>query len=105
MMVVTTSPPLRVPGTAVFMTAQPQGTPPALAHNLRHNKVLHEHVIVLTVTTAQTPTVPPISVSRRTRWGTAFSMCVRSTGSWRTRTFPTLFGVRPRAASRSTWTM
>jgi KUP system potassium uptake protein len=58
MMVISTAPPIRVPGTAVFMTAQPQGTPPALAHNLRHNKVLHEHVIVLTVTTAQTPLVP-----------------------------------------------
>ena len=33
--------PIRVPGTAVFMTAQPRGTPPALVHNLRHNKVLH----------------------------------------------------------------
>ena len=31
-------------GTAVFMTAQPRGTPPALAHNLRYNKILHEHV-------------------------------------------------------------
>jgi KUP system potassium uptake protein len=49
--------PVRVPGTAVFMTAQPTGTPPALAHNLRHNKVLHEHVVVLTVTTAQQPHV------------------------------------------------
>jgi KUP system potassium uptake protein len=49
--------PVRVPGTAVFMTAQPIGTPPALAHNLRHNKVLHEHVVVLTVTTAQQPHV------------------------------------------------
>jgi KUP system potassium uptake protein len=50
--------PVRVPGTAVFMTAQPTGTPPALAHNLRYNKVLHEHVIVLTVTTGQVPHVP-----------------------------------------------
>ncbi len=49
--------PVRVPGTAVFMTAQPTGTPPALAHNLRHNKVLHEHVVVLTVLTAQQPHV------------------------------------------------
>src|SRR5262245_24292981 len=49
--------PVRVPGTAVFMTAQPTGTPPALAHNLRYNKILHEHVVVLTVTTAQTPHV------------------------------------------------
>ena len=52
--------PQRVPGTAVFMTAQPHGTPPALAHNVRHNKVLHEHVIVLQVTTAQTPHVAPV---------------------------------------------
>jgi KUP system potassium uptake protein len=56
---VASAPPVRVPGTAVFMTAQPTGTPPALAHNVRHNKVLHKYVIVLTVTTAQVPHVPP----------------------------------------------
>ena len=58
---------VRVPGTAVFMTAQPTGTPPALAHNVRYNKVLHEHVIVLTVSTAQLPHVPPderVSIER-----------------------------------------
>jgi KUP system potassium uptake protein len=49
--------PVRVPGTAVFMTAQPRGTPPALMHNLRHNKVLHQRVIILTVTTTRTPHV------------------------------------------------
>jgi KUP system potassium uptake protein len=49
--------PARVPGTAVFMTAQPTGTPPALAHNMRYNKVLHQRAIVLTVTTAQQPHV------------------------------------------------
>jgi KUP system potassium uptake protein len=55
---VRSGPPLRVPGTAVFLTAQPRGTtPPALFHNLRYNKVLHEHVIVLTVTTAPVPYV------------------------------------------------
>jgi KUP system potassium uptake protein len=58
MAVVVASPPLRVPGTAVFMTAQPRGTPSALAHNLRHNKVMHEHVVILTVTTAPVPQVP-----------------------------------------------
>ena len=52
-------PPARVPGTAVFMTAQPKGTPPALAHNLRYNKVLHEHVVTLMVTTQPVPHVPP----------------------------------------------
>jgi KUP system potassium uptake protein len=51
--------PTRVTGTAVFMTAQPQGTPPALAHNLRYNKILHEHVIILTVRTTRTPHVEP----------------------------------------------
>ena len=51
--------PTRVPGTAVFMTAQPRGTPPALAHNLRYNKVLHQHVVTLMVTTQPVPHVPP----------------------------------------------
>ena len=50
--------PARVPGTAVFMTAQPRGTPAALAHNLRYNKVLHEHVITLMVNTQPVPHVP-----------------------------------------------
>jgi KUP system potassium uptake protein len=57
--VIVASPPVRVPGTAVFMTAQPRGTPPALAHNLRHNKVMHEHVVILTVSTAPVPHVAP----------------------------------------------
>jgi KUP system potassium uptake protein len=39
------------------MTAQPRGTPPALAHNLRYNKVLHQHVIMLMVTTRPVPHV------------------------------------------------
>src|SRR5688572_23826364 len=50
--------PARVPGTAVFMTAQGKGTPPALAHNLRYNKVLHQHVVTLVVTTQPVPHVP-----------------------------------------------
>jgi KUP system potassium uptake protein len=52
------TPPHRVRGSAVFLTAQPRGTtPPALYHNLRYNKVLHEHVVVLTVTTVPVPYV------------------------------------------------
>ena len=57
MKAITEMPPLRVPGTAVFMTAAPRGTPPALAHNLRYNKILHEYVIILTVRTSPTPHV------------------------------------------------
>ncbi len=51
--------PARVSGTAVFMTAQPRGTPPALAHNVRYNKVLHEQVVTLMITTQPVPHVPP----------------------------------------------
>ncbi|MES2989325.1 MAG: potassium transporter Kup [Pseudomonadota bacterium] len=45
----------RVPGTAVFMTSTPDGVPHALLHNLKHNKVLHERVILLTVKIADEP--------------------------------------------------
>lgn len=52
------NPPARVPGTAVFMTAQAKGAPPALTHNLRHNKVLHTQVLTLSVATQPIPHVP-----------------------------------------------
>ena len=48
----------RVPGTAVFMTSTPDGVPHALLHNLKHNKVLHERVILLTVKIADVPFWP-----------------------------------------------
>jgi KUP system potassium uptake protein len=51
------NPPYRVPGTAVFMTSNLYGTPPTLLHNLEHNKVLHERVILLTVVTTSAPHV------------------------------------------------
>ena len=50
-------PPIRVPGTAVFMYGSADGTPPALIHNLAHNKVLHEKIVFLTVTTEDVPHV------------------------------------------------
>ena len=53
-------PPLRVPGTAVFLTASAEGVPHAMLHNLIHNKVLHERVILLTVITEDVPHVPEI---------------------------------------------
>ena len=57
MKTVAESRPARVGGTAVFMTAQPRGTPPALAHNLKYNKVLHEHVVTLMIATEPRPHV------------------------------------------------
>ncbi len=47
----------RVPGTAVFMSGNSKGTPLALLHNLKHNKVLHQQVAVLTVITEELPYV------------------------------------------------
>ena len=52
-------PPVRVPGTAVFMYGSPDGTPPALVLNLTHNKVLHEKIVFLTVITQDVPHVGP----------------------------------------------
>ena len=49
-------PPLRVPGTAVFLTANLDAVPHALLHNLKHNKVLHERNVLLTVEVLETPT-------------------------------------------------
>ncbi|HBL25970.1 MAG TPA: potassium transporter Kup, partial [Acidobacteria bacterium] len=50
--------PTRVPGTAVFLTTNLQGTPTTLLHNLKHNKVLHEQVVLMTVVTEEVPRVP-----------------------------------------------
>jgi KUP system potassium uptake protein len=51
------NPPLRVPGSAVFMVKRIPGTPPQLLHHLAHNQVLHEQVILLTVVTKEVPRV------------------------------------------------
>ncbi len=52
------NPPQRVPGTAIFMAGNPNGTPVALLHNLKHNKVLHQRNILLTIVTDEVAHVP-----------------------------------------------
>jgi len=49
--------PHRVPGTAVFMTSNPEGTPPVLLHHFKHLKVLHEQVLLLSISTQHVPEV------------------------------------------------
>jgi KUP system potassium uptake protein len=51
-------PPIRVPGTAIFLSGNTEGTPLALLHNLKHNRVLHKRVVILTVVTQEVPHVP-----------------------------------------------
>ncbi len=55
---IATSHPVRVPGMAVFMTRNTSGVPPVLLHHLKHNKVLHEQVVLLSVLTEDIPVVP-----------------------------------------------
>jgi KUP system potassium uptake protein len=55
---VASSKPLRVPGTAVFMSGYPDGLPPALGHHFKHSKVLHERIVLLTIITEHVPVVP-----------------------------------------------
>lgn len=55
---IASEPPVRVPGTAVFMTGRIEGVPAILIHHLKHNQALHEQVILLTVTIEDVPRVP-----------------------------------------------
>jgi KUP system potassium uptake protein len=50
--------PVRVPGTAIFLTSESKDAPLVLLHHLKHNKVLHENVILLSILVAQVPEVP-----------------------------------------------
>jgi KUP system potassium uptake protein len=77
---VKTHQPLRVPGTAVFMYGHPTGTPPALRLHLKHNKVLHERVVVLTVVTEERAHVPPRERIAFTPLGEAFYRVVAHYG-------------------------
>jgi KUP system potassium uptake protein len=56
--------PQTVPGIALFMTSDPEGAPPALVHNLRHNRILHKDIVLVTI---QTKDVPNISPDERVR--------------------------------------
>ena len=62
----------RVPGTAVFMTSSASGVPHALLHNLKHNKVLHERVILLTVRIQDVPYVAEAKRSETHDYGQGF---------------------------------
>src|SRR5580704_1715902 len=66
-------PPHIVKGTAVFLTSDPSFVPTALLHNLKHNKVLHEHNVILTIETAQTPRVGPAERVRMEKISDKFS--------------------------------
>jgi len=63
---------LRVPGTAIFMASSTAGVPSALLHNIKHNKVLHERVVILTIDIADVPYVDPEKRCEFTDMGDGF---------------------------------
>jgi KUP system potassium uptake protein len=62
-------PPIRVPGTAVYMCGTAERMPPTLMHNLKHNKVLHKRAVLLTVVTEDVPRVAPSKRAEVTDYG------------------------------------
>jgi len=69
-------PPVRVPGTAVFLTSDPTSAPTALLHSLKHYKVLHENNVILTIETADAPRVDPAERVRIEPVGKTFQRVV-----------------------------
>ena len=81
-------PPQIVPGTAVFFTSDPEFAPTALLHSLKHYKVLHEKNVILTIETADTPTVDPAERVRIEPVGETFSRVVLRFGFMETPNVP-----------------
>ncbi len=70
----------RVPGTAVFLAIRPHGVPRPLLHNLKHNKVLHEHILVLTIQFEETPRVEPSDRVTLQNYGAGFQRLIARYG-------------------------
>ena len=73
-------PPLRVRGTAIFMTSSPDGVPVVLLHHLKHNKMLHETVVLLSVQTRGIPEVPADNTLAMEKLGQGFYRVVANYG-------------------------
>ena len=86
-------PPQIVPGTAVFLTSDPQSAPTALLHSLKHYKVLHEKNVILTVETANTPRVPLSERVRIEPIGKTFSRVRLRFGFMETPNVPKALGI------------
>jgi KUP system potassium uptake protein len=90
---IATHPPARVPGTAVFMTGNPSAVPLALLHNLKHNKILHEHVVLLAVATEDVPRVPRAERVEITSLGNGFHRIIMHYGFMEDPNIPRALGI------------
>jgi len=99
--------PLRVPGTAVVLSSMLEITPPVLLHHFKHNRVLHERVVILTAITEGIPEVPPSQRVELTDLGQGFFKVVAHYGFMQTPNVPEILraltphglDIRPSAAS------
>jgi KUP system potassium uptake protein len=87
---ISATPPPRVPGTAVFLSTAEGRVPAALLHNLKHNKVLHERVVLLTLKTRDVPKVPLSERLRIEDLGCDFRQIEASYGFMEDQDIPTL---------------
>jgi KUP system potassium uptake protein len=92
------SKPLRVPGTAIFMTSTTSTIPPVLLHHLKHNKVLHERVVLVSILTDEVPTVPDAERSTFKDLGHGFYQVISHYGFMETPDVPALLAALPDGA-------
>ncbi|HSB54684.1 MAG TPA: potassium transporter Kup [Gemmatimonadales bacterium] len=84
--------PPRVPGVAVFLTSDASGAPPVLLHHLKHNQVLHERVILLSVVTKEIPVVPEEDRLRSASLGEGFCQVIAHYGFMESPDVPAIIG-------------
>ncbi|MGH7590264.1 MAG: potassium transporter Kup [Gemmatimonadales bacterium] len=82
--------PTRVPGTAVFMCSDPSGAPPVLLHHLKHNKMLHDRVILVSLINEEIPQVPDLERVTYSELGEGFAQVVARYGFMETPNVPEL---------------
>ena len=87
--------PQRVPGTAVFMTSNQDAAPPVLLHHLKHNKILHERVLLVSITTEEIPAVPEMERVTSRDLGSGFYQVIARYGFMETPDVPKLLESLP----------
>jgi KUP system potassium uptake protein len=88
--------PQRIPGTAVFMTGNPANAPPVLLHHLKHNKILHERVVLVSLLTEEVPFVRGRDRATVTELGSGFFQVVARYGFMQTPDVPALLESLPK---------
>jgi KUP system potassium uptake protein len=91
--------PVRVPGTAVFMTGNLGNVPPVLLHHLKHNKILHERVVLVSVLSEEIPAVPEAERVVARELGSGFYQVIARYGFMESPDVPGLFESLPRRST------